>query len=163
MPDINYWAATQNVRALVRSHWGGSKRYRTKVLKQVENYFVETSLDNDADPWSLSIGDPEGHLLSIFHRDAEAHVKIFGVGRAVNAQLPLLTGIADELHFSDDGILTLSGRDMSSLAMDSALAPKKWQQIRAWELVHNQAVELGFQHTQLAKNGPKGDRIIKKV
>lgn len=160
--DIDYNIATQNVRAVIRSSWGRGKAYKQKVIRNIESYYVETSLDNDADQWELQIGDPNGDLLSLFNRDSEATVQLFGVGQRAKAQIPMLTGVTDEYGYSDEGTLTLSGRDMSSLATDSGVPPKKWEKIQAWDLVGKQALGLGFQRTNLSKDGGAG-LIVKKV
>jgi hypothetical protein len=155
----NYSSLTTNVRALITSRWGKSG-YRPRVVRNIETYYVDTSLDNDTDPWTLEIGDPRGEYLDTLKRDNEVRVQIFGVGSKASG-IPLLTGFADDVEYGDDGTLRFTGRDFSSLAVDSAVPPNQYRHIQAWRLVQQQAREIGFTRTRLAKTGPTGP-VIKK-
>src|SRR6266496_734650 len=100
------------VRALVTTRWGG-RAYRPRIVRAIESYTVDSALDSDADTWNIAIGDPYGELVDTLDRDSEVRVQLFGVGSGPDY---MMTGIADEIEFGDDGILTLTGRDYSSLA-----------------------------------------------
>lgn len=149
---------TNNLRAVVTTRWGKSG-YRPVVIKNIEEYYLDTSLDNDADSWVVTLGDPQGDFLAMLQRDAEVRVELYGIGANSNR---ILTGIADEIGFGSSGILRLQGRDYSSLAIDSIVPPGQFRNIHAWKLVDQQAREIGFQKTQLAKTGPAG-KVIRKA
>lgn len=146
-------------RAIVTTAWKNNG-YRPLAITRIESYYSETALDTDADPWHIEIGDPNGDYLNTLERNNEVRVKIFGVaGR--NRTLPIVTGIADDISYSTDGILAITGRDLSSLAMDSTVPPQTYRQQRAWAIVQKQARELGFTDTRLVKSGPEGTMVRK--
>lgn len=146
-------------RAIVTTAWNNGG-YRPLSISRIESYYSETSLDSDADPWHIEIGDPDGDYLDTLERNNEVRVKIFGVATR-NRSLPVVTGIADEIFYSTDGTLTMTGRDLSSLALDSTVPPQTYRQQRAWAIVQKQARQLGFTDTQLAKSGPEGTMVRK--
>lgn len=153
MPDLD--PNVQTVRAVITTRWR-KKAYTPLPISSIENYYVDTALDNDADTWTLDIGDPNGSLLAMLKRDNEVRVKLYGVGRRLAY---IMTGISDEVEFNEtDGTWTLTGRDLSSLAIDSTVLPKRWSKARAWSIVKSQAHEIGFHDTDLARTG-----IVKKT
>lgn len=157
----DYNVLTENVRVALTTRWGKSG-YKPRVIrKQINSFYVDTALDNDADPWQLEINDINGDYMDVLKRDAEVRVQIFGVG-AKKTGIPMLTGIADDIEYGDDGILKITGRDYTSLAIDSALPPGQFQNILAWRLVEKQARQLGFSRTRLARQGPAGT-VVKKL
>lgn len=143
-----------SVRAIVTTRWD-NRAYRPRVIRSIEQFTVDTALDSDADTWSVDLGDPFGQYVDMLRRDAEVRVQLFGVG---NSPDYMMTGIADEVEFGDDGIWTLTGRDLSSLAMDSTVPPQQLRHVRAWAVVEQQAKALGFSRTNLAKG-----QMIRKV
>lgn len=118
-----------------------NKSYRAIVLDQLESYFVETAIDSDSDPWQVAIGDPDHALIETLRRNNEVRVRLFGAGYGTKL---LMTGIADEISFNESGVLTINGRDMSSLATDSTIPPKQWQHVNASVLIPEQAKEIGM-------------------
>lgn len=146
LPDLT--PNLSRVRAIVTTKWGASS-YRPLVITNVESYYVDTALDSDADTWTVEIGDPQGQYLDLLKRDSEVRVQLFGVGQ--EATNFLMTGLADEVEFDEQGILTLTGRDLSALALDSTIPPTKFSHVRAWYLVENQARKLGFRQTSLTR------------
>lgn len=151
-PDLH--PSIQKVRAVVTTRWKG-KGYRPLVISSLEQYYIDTALDNDADTWSVDIGDPNGQYLDLLDRDNEVRVQLFGVGHEGLSHM--LTGIADEIDYQD-GSWNLTGRDLSSLATDSTVLPHRWSKARAWAIVKRQAHNLGFHNTNLSRTG-----IVKKV
>jgi prophage tail gpP-like protein len=145
-PDLRPNVST--VRALVTTRWSGSS-YRPIVIPRVESYYVDTSLDNDADTWTFDVGDPTGHYMELFNRDAEIRCQLYGVG--LEGQHYIITGIADEVSFDEQGSITFTGRDLSSLATDSTATPKRFKHVRAWAIVDEQARYVGFQQTRLSR------------
>jgi len=150
--DLN--PGISGVRAIVTTRWGGHG-YRPRVINTIEQYTVDSAMDTDADTWSIDISDPYGDLVDTLDRDSEVRVQLFGVG---NSPDYLMTGFADTVEFSDDGTLTIAGRDMSSIAMDSEVPPSQFRHVRGWAIVDQQAKALGFQKTRLAKG-----RMVSKV
>lgn len=146
--------SVQNTRAVITTRWGDSA-YRPVTVRNIENYYVDTALDNDADSWTLTVGDPNGDLMDLLKRDAEIRVQLFGVGQEGIDYL--VTGIADDAQY-EDGSWALTGRDFSSLATDSTVQPMQFRHVRAWSIVEEQAKFLGFHQTSLSKAG-----MVKKI
>jgi hypothetical protein len=136
------------VRAIVTTKWGNSG-YRPLVIRSIEQYYVDSSLDNDADTWTLDIGDPRGEFLEMLKRNNEVRVQLFGAGKSSSTFL--VTGMADEIQYSEQGIISLVGRDLSSLATDSTAPPNTYRHVRPWSVVEQQAKQIGFRQTNLAK------------
>ena len=137
MPSI------ENVRAILTTPWG-KKGYKPKTIRTVESYYVDSALDNDSDPFSLDIGDPDGDLIKAMKRDNEVRVQIFGVGAKARGADYILTGVADEISYDERGVVRLMGRDLSALATDSTVPPGQYRHVRAWKIVEQQARELGI-------------------
>ena len=154
MPTPEFVLGTDKVRAVVTTKWG-KKGYTPIPIRSVESYYIDTSLDNDADPWQVEIGDPEADYMEMMHRDSEVRVQLYGVGKGLT---PLVTGICDEITYSSEGIITLSGRDYSALAIDSTAPPQQFRLLRAHDIVGKQAISIGFKNTNLKKQN-----VIKKV
>lgn len=152
LPDLR--PSISNTRAIITTRWGSSA-YRPVAVRNVESYYVDTALDNDADTWTVTLGDPNGDLLDLLRRDSEIRAQLFGVGQeGIDF---LATGIADDAEY-EDGSWTLTGRDYSSLATDSTVQPMQFRHVRAWAIVEEQAKFLGFQKTSLSRVG-----MVKKV
>lgn len=148
LPDLH--PTTSKVRAVVTTKWGNTG-YRPLVIPKIESYYVDTALDSDADTWTCDIGDPKGDFIEMLARDNEVRIQLFGVGRAGTSYL--VTGIADEISYDESGTVSLTGRDLSSLATDSTVPPKQYRHQKAGVLVANQAREIGFKQTNLDNQG----------
>ena len=146
LPDTR--PSLNRVRAIVTTKWGNTG-YRPIVVSSLENYYVDSAIDTDADTWQVVIGDPYGEFLDMLKRDSEVRMQLFGVGQ--EATNFLMTGIADEIEFDQDGSIVVTGRDLSALALDSTVPPHRYQHVRAYSVVAQQARQLGFQQTNLAK------------
>jgi prophage tail gpP-like protein len=138
------------VRALITTPWG-NQGYRPVTVKALESYFIDTALDNDSDSWTMDISDPHGVYLDLFERDGEIRNQIFGIGRQ-GAQY-ISTGIVDEASYSEQGTITLAGRDYSSLAVDSTVPPQQFRKQRSYRIVAKQAKEIGFPDVSLLQTG----------
>jgi prophage tail gpP-like protein/cell wall-associated NlpC family hydrolase len=136
-----------NVRALVTTKWG-KNGYRPIVVRDIETYYVDTALDNDADAWQIEIGDPQGQYMDVLDRDNEVRVQLFGY--SARSAGYIMTGIADTIEFSEEGTLALTGRDLSAIATDTILPPTQMRHVRAHAIVKKQATQLGFKNTSLA-------------
>ena len=123
------------------------KRQRALSVLSVEEYSVEASMDSDADNFGLTIGDPYGDLVDLLLRDVEIRVQIFG---GDDQTLFLKTGFCDTATMDYQGALTISGRDVSALAVDSDAPPNEWKNVRADKKIREQAIKLGFPATRLA-------------
>jgi prophage tail gpP-like protein len=152
LPDLH--PSIANTRVVITTRWGNSA-YRPVTVRNIESYYVDTALDNDADTWTVDVGDPNGDLLDLLGRDSEIRAQLFGVGQeGIDF---LITGIADDAQY-EDGTWTLTGRDYSSLATDSTVRPSQFRHVRAWSIVAEQAKFLGFTKTSLSRAG-----MVKKV
>jgi prophage tail gpP-like protein/uncharacterized protein YcbK (DUF882 family) len=127
-------------KALVTTKWQG-KAYRQIPIATIESYYVDSSLDNDSDAWNMEIGDPHGDLMDVFVKDNEIRVTLLAFGHP--EATPIMTGIADDADYKD-GVITLTGRDLSSLATDSTAEPTMWQNARSSSIVAQQAKALGI-------------------
>lgn len=146
-----------NVRAIITSRWGKSG-YRPTTFRNLETYFIDTALDNDADSWEVTLADPHGKYLELLERDAEIRMQLFGVGQQ-GADF-LMTGVADDATYDQDGTITLTGRDYSSLATDSTVPPKRYRKKTGWSIVEQQAKELGFQKRTLSHRGRIHNNLV---
>lgn len=146
-------------RAVVTTRWD-ARTYQQRQINEISEFFVDTSLDNDADVWTVKIPDPRGLLIApLISRDNEIRVQLYGHGIQQNGVQWLATGFADDVEFSEDGEIMLTGRDMSSLATDSTVPPQQFKWIRSWDIIGKQAREIGLNgRLNLARAG-----IIKKV
>jgi prophage tail gpP-like protein/murein DD-endopeptidase MepM/ murein hydrolase activator NlpD len=127
-------------KAVITTKWD-KKTYRPFTVDKVESFFVDTALDSDSDPFQLQIGDPDHALIETLKRDNEVRVEIFGVGYGAKK---MFTGLADQIVFDEQGVLTMDGRDMSCLAVDSTVPPQLWKQIKASTIIPKQARDLGM-------------------
>jgi len=139
----------KNVRGILTTKW--QRGYRPLVVDTIESYYMDSSLDNDSDTWNLSVGDPEGKYLALLERDNEVRVEIIGVQAQANGHI--LSGIADEIVYDDQGTVNLSGRDMASLALDSFAEPRLYKMVKSWAIIGPQARQLGFPSTSILKTG----------
>lgn len=115
------WVAPQTldptkVKVVITTKWSGTA-YKSVTIRRVESYSVSSQLDSDADPWQIEIGNPDKDLNPTLARDNEVRVQVYGAGPTGN--VPLLSGITDDVSYSEQGTLILSGRDMSCIAVDS--------------------------------------------
>ena len=131
----------ENVRAILTTPWG-ARGYKPRTLRQIESYYVDTALDNDTDPFAIEIGDPEGDLMKVLKRNNEVRIQIFGVDSKGRGTDYLLTGIADEISYDERGVMRFTGRDLSSIAVDSTIPPGQYRRVRAWKVVEKQARQL---------------------
>lgn len=145
------------VRAIVTTQWGKTG-YRPITFRAISSYFVDSALDNDSDTWNLAISDPHGQYLEVFQRDAEVRVQIFGVG--AEGTNYIMTGIADNVGYDDQGSITIDGRDYSSLAVDSTVPPFRWRKRQGWKIIEAQAHELGFPKLDISHHGKIHNSIV---
>lgn len=142
------------VKAVLTSKWEGSGSYKAQTVHRVEQYNVETAIDTDADSWSLELGNIDGDLNDALTRNTEIRVQIFGAGADI---VYLMTGITDDVSYTESGTIQLSGRDLSSIATDSVHIPQTYRGLNAAEIIRQEAQELGFEKFNLAPvpGGPK--------
>src|SRR5262245_55717046 len=157
IPTIDLTPSLKNMRAIITTRWGGGG-YRPLVMHNIESYYVDTAMDNDSDPWSLDIGDPTGEYFELLHRDNEVRVELFGAGSGAGDNGYIMTGIADTVNWNDEGVMSITGRDLSSLATDSTLLPGKFKSRPAWSIIEQQARDLGFSRFSLSRA-----QVVKKT
>lgn len=127
-----------NVHAVITTRWGGGA-YRPISIENILSYTIETNLDEDADPFTLVIGDIPGDLDEIMARDNEVRIQIFGIGTEIHY---LLTGLVDRAIRNVDGRIVLSGRDLSSIPTDTICPPVSYHKRRASEVIRERATML---------------------
>ena len=138
-------------RAVISTEWDTARRYRRRTFNTVESYWVDSAFDNDSDQWEIQLGDPNSDLMALLKRDAEVRVTLFGVGSGVEY---LHTGFADEISYTTNGVWTIGGRDISSLATDSTAPPRVYKHVRARNLIGSQAKHIGISGPFNVKNTP---------
>lgn len=127
------------VKAVITTRWSNAG-YVPIETDQVEAYSIDSAMDTDTDSWNLSIGDPDTDLIDVLKRDNEVRVNIFGLG---NGSVETLhTGFTDEITMDETGLLTFTGRDISSVAVDSQHPPQQWKSIRPEVLIAREARAL---------------------
>src|SRR4029077_12689691 len=140
----------RNVRALITSKWE-DRGYTQRIVSNIESFYVDSSLDNDADSWQIVLGDPRGDFLALLERNSEVRVEL--ISAAPGASGHIFSGISDDVSFTSDGSLTIVGRDYSSLALDSTCPPCRFKSVKAVWPVTKQARELGFTNISLSQVG----------
>jgi len=150
-------ASLNNVRAVITTKW--ERGYTKKVIRQVESFYIDSSLDNDADNWHLEIGDPNGEFLAMMDRNNEVRVEILSTDPGFPGHL--MTGIADDLTYDQDGMYQITGRDYAALALDSTCPGKVWKKVKPKYVIANQARQLGFPGVSL--NELPTQQMYKKV
>jgi len=141
--------ALENVRALVTTKW--DRGYTQRIMTNIESFYVDSSLDNDADSWQIQFGDPTGDYLALLERNNEVRVQM--VSSAVGAAGSIFSGIADDIVYDQTGALVMTGRDYSSLALDSTCPPSRYKLVKAKYVVANQARKLGYKNISLSQEG----------
>jgi hypothetical protein len=156
MPRHFEISSLPNLRAVITSKW--DRRYTSKIVRQVESFYVDSSLDNDADSWQVTIGDPTGEYLAMMNRDNEVRIQL--LSSEPGAVGHILTGIADDLTYDQEGLFTVTGRDYAALALDSTCEPGKWKKVKPQYVIATQAKKLGFPASSL-NDISKWKKVIK--
>jgi prophage tail gpP-like protein len=135
----------RRVQAVITAQPEGASGYREFPVARVETYAVSSALDSDADAFSGDIGDPDHELNFLLQRDNEVRVTLLTYDDAVRgSQVEILkTGIADEVNFEED-VLSIQGRDLSSVPTDTDAEPGEWRRIRPDVLIKERAKKLGL-------------------
>lgn len=129
--------------ATIETLWG-TKHYSRRILPRLETYDIDSAMDTDADQFSLTLGDPFAELTAIFRRDGEIRAQVSGTYNNGRTFVPLLSGFVDVADTTHDGELTLTGRDMSSAAIDDTAIPWSWAIARPGQIIIKQARARGF-------------------
>lgn len=131
------------VKARITANFKG-RGYKPLALTSVSAYSVDSALDTDTDSWNLSIGDLDFKLLDMLDFDlddpSEVRVNIYAVGE--KQTMALNTGFADQITLDHSNVYTITGRDLTSVAVDSQHPPQIWKNIRPHALVANEARKL---------------------
>jgi prophage tail gpP-like protein len=145
----------ENVRALITTKW--ERGYSQRVISNIESFYIDSSLDNDADNWQVEIGDSTGQFLAMLERNSEVRIELITSVRGAAGHI--FTGISDDIVFDQTGLMVATGRDYSSLALDSICPPVRYKSVKAGYVVANQARKLGFTNISLAKT----DQVKKTI
>lgn len=137
----------------------GKRGTRQFPVQRAVAYTTSEALDNDADSFSIDIGDSDNKLALCLDRDNEVRVQLF-LDNLKGNLVPIFNGIADTAHKSEDFILSLAGRDTpSSLAVDSDAFPGVWKRINPTTFLTQRAHELGITQTKFAKMSQIGKLV----
>jgi cell wall-associated NlpC family hydrolase len=127
---------------------GGTRQFRTR---RVEEFDTDTAIDTDADAFTVTIGDPAGEFLFLTERDVESRVTIY-TSNTSGKTVPIFTGYTDDATYSTTGgLLTLTGRDLSALAVDSDAPPGKWRHVKPAAFITQRAHNVGLTNVKAAK------------
>src|SRR6266576_2103811 len=107
IPTIDLTPSLKNMRAIITTRWGKSG-YRPLIMHSIESYYVDTAMDSDSDPWAINIGDPTGEYFELLERDNEVRVELFGAGSGAGENGYIMTGMADSVTWSDDGVMVIT-------------------------------------------------------
>lgn len=130
----------------------GNKGAREFPIETVEAFTIDTAMDSDSDSFSIDIGAPTPTLGFLVDRDNEVTASIFTSGIMASSVEHLHTGIADVVDYSsDDHIISIQGRDLSSPAVDSQAPPGEFRLVRPHVFVAREARTLGITKMQLAE------------
>lgn len=131
----------------------GNSQSRMYPTKKLAAFDIDSAMDTDSDAFSIDFdGDPE--LAYLLARDNEVKVNLFTKGSLFGAAgqiIQLQTGIADTVSWaSNDGMLSIAGRDLSSVAVDSQAPPGETKQVRPAVFIRKEAATLGINKMRLA-------------
>lgn len=133
----------RKIKALLKVDRGAAG-YRDYPVQKVENYVIETSLDNDSDPFSIDIGDPRGHFDFLRDRDNEVLVNLYSGSKVADVER-LHYGFSDVVSYnSDDRVVSIQGRDFSSIAVDTDAPPSDQKNVFPNVFIRDRAIALGF-------------------
>lgn len=138
-----------NIVATISTKWTGQRSYRGLPLSRVENYQIDSALDTDTDQFSVDIGDPTGSLLDMLRRDNEVRVSLSAMIRSAKP-VPVLKGIADLVALREDGTISVQGRDMSSIAVDTTAPPVSLRAVQPHKLIAQRAHSLGISQVSVS-------------
>lgn len=127
-----------DVRAVITTKF--AKGYKPVDVSTVVDYYIDSAMDTDTDSFNIVIGDDKGELREVMGRDNEVRVNIYGIG--TNSVEALHMGFVDEASLTEENLLTLSGRDMTSVATDTQALPGKWTNVRPKEFIEKRARAL---------------------
>lgn len=128
----------------------GRQGTRQFPVKRVQQYMTSQAIDNDADAFSIDIGDSTGELALCLDRDNEVRVNLF-LDDMLGRPQQIFNGIVDQAVRGSDMTLSMEGRDTpSSLAVDSDALPEKKYHVNPKLWIEQHAHALGISNTQIA-------------
>lgn len=109
---------------------------------KVSAYDIDSAMDTDTDTWMIQLGidDPTVFVPDMLNRDTEVRVNLYAIGHG-NVQT-LHSGFADEITLDEQGVMSIQGRDITAVAVDSQHPPQIWHAIRPQVLVAREARQL---------------------
>lgn len=131
--------------------------YTPREVRSIENFFVDSAMDTDADSWTVAVGDPYHELTDVLNRDNEVRVTLFASkdGTLTNLQ----TGFCDEITLNEDNVLQFSGRDLTAVAADSQRPYGSFRLVRPHVFVGDDARKLGIGQSLNLANVPMFQRF----
>ena len=128
----------------------GKGRQHAITVPEIESYMIEQSIDNDADAFSIDVGDTKRRLLASLDRDTEVRVDIFGVDdRGVRRQL--FAGLADMAQMQESFTHSIQGRDFpSAIMLDTDAEPGRWRRVKPRPFLTARARKLGIKRVSIS-------------
>jgi cell wall-associated NlpC family hydrolase/prophage tail gpP-like protein len=128
----------------------GRHGHRKVTTAHVLDYQTSQSIDNDADTFSVTLGNVGGKLDPIMARDNEAILTLYLSGENSEPK-PIFTGIADVATLVEDLTAPITGRDLpTSLSIDSDAMPGRWRNQRPSRFIEHRAKNVGIRRVRVA-------------
>jgi prophage tail gpP-like protein len=110
-----------------------------EIGRKVIAYDIDSAMDTDTDTWNVQLGvdSPGQFVADMLSRDTEIRVGLHAVGHT--GVETLHSGFADEITLDENGIMSVQGRDITAVAVDSQHPPQIWHGIRPETLVAKEA------------------------
>lgn len=137
--------------ALLTVATGNTKGLLQLPVLTVETWATEQSMDNDADTFSVDLGNVNGTLLPLLNRDAEVRVALF-LDNLKSAPQQIFAGIADDVVLTEDQTLSIEGRDVpTALAVDTDAFPGWFNKFMPKQWIEKRALAVGISTTRIPK------------
>jgi cell wall-associated NlpC family hydrolase len=124
-------------------------------LVHVENWQTEQSMDNDADTFSLSLGDSDGEVLAALGRDTEARVSLF-ITNEQKSTTQVFAGIAADVGLNAEFTQTLEGQDVPYSVLDTDSEPGRWRHQPLRTFLLQRGAKLGLTNISIPTLGEVG-------
>lgn len=129
----------------------GRSGVRQIPVQRVSSYMTQQSLDNDADSFSIDLGDATNELALCLDRDNEVRVQLY-LDNERGSLVPIFKGIVDSAECGTDFLLSMEGRDEpSALAVDTDALFGHWKKQAPHKFIAGRAAKIGVTNVRIAK------------
>lgn len=128
----------------------GKGKIRRFNVPRIESWQIEQAIDNDADQFSLDIGDSMGQLLDGLDRDVEVRANVFATG--LNGRVwQMFSGLADIDQLASTKTNSIQGRDVpSAILLDTDAEPNRWRGVTPKVFLTDRGKKLGLTDVSIA-------------